>query len=301
MADSTNNNFSGIGLGLLKFCLEHSDGNVGDTDVSQYQRDPEDYKWLMEALNKLESDSQKMKKLIDKLNDESTTNLEKKYALEGIQYFVEDLDLANDLIKVNGLPTIVKFISHEDQEIRYWIAWIIASLTQNNTTTQLALVKLNVMNVLCVTIQKETDDNTKDKQLYALSSLTSGNQTLMDIFVDTYNGLPYLTSLVLSKNSSTQFKAIWFIYKLLSLRPSNLNIVRQNTQLVSNLMNVLNTAEKIETRERALQILYLYVDKDAKAKQSCISLGIDKIINEKLQNSQDEEKTLLQKLQKLLV
>jgi len=299
---SANNNFSGIGLGLLKFCLQHSDGNVGQTDMSQYQRDPEDIKWLMEALNNLENDSQKMKKLVDKLNGNLTTQ-ETKYALEGIQYFVEDLDLANDLIKVNGLPTIVKLISHEDHEIRFWAAWIIASLTQNNLPTQIALVKLDVLNHLSGAIQKETNENTKDKQLYALSSLTSGNQPLMDLFVDSYNGLPYLTSLLLSNNPSTQYKSCWFIYKLLSTRPSNLNIIKQNTHLVTNLMNVLSTAEKADTRERAIHLLHLYINNDAKAKQTCQSLGLDKLITEKLSSSstEEEEKSLLQNLHKLFV
>jgi len=297
---AADNNFSGIGLGLLRFCLEHSDGTVGETDMSRYQRDPEDYKWLMAALNNLESDTQKMKKLIDQLNQDIPTQ-EKKYALEGIQYFVEDLDLANDLIKVNGLATMVKFISHEDHDIRLWVAWIIASLTQNNPTTQLALYKLDVFKLLCEALQKETNDLTKDKQLYALSSLTSGNQSLMDLLVDQYNGLSYLTSLVLSPTSSTQFKAIWFIYKLLSLRPSNLNIVRQNTQLLSNLMAVLSTAEKTETRERAISVLSIYIDHDLKTKKDCLSLGLDKLIHQKLQGALDEEKKLLQKLQQQIL
>jgi hypothetical protein len=297
MADK---NFSGLGLGLLKFCLQHSDGNVGSTDMSQYQRDPEEYKWLMEALNNLESDTQKMKKLIDKLNDGNLSTQEKKYALEGIQYFVEDLDLANDLIKVNGLTTIVKLLNHEDQEIRFWTAWIIASLSQNNPNTQLALVHLDVLNLLCNIIQTETNENTKDKQLYALSSLTSNNQTLMDLFVDSHNGLPYLTSLILANSPSAQFKVIWFIYKLLSLRPSNLNIVKKDSRLLSNLIKVLSTSERLDTRERAILLLQLIIKDDPAAKQTSISLGLDKTIAERLSKARDEEKTFLENLRKLL-
>jgi len=236
----------------------------------------------MEALNNLESDTQKMKKLIDKLNDGNLSTQEKIYALEGIQYFVEDLDLANDMIKVNGLTTIVNLLNHEDPKIRFWTAWIIASLSQNNPNTQMALVHLDVLNLLCNIIQTETDENTKDKQLYALSSLTSNNQTLMDLFVDSHNGLPYLTSLVLSNSPSSQFKAIWFIYKLLSFRPSNLNIIKKDTSLLSNLIKVLSTSEKLETRERTIQLLQLIIKDDPVAKQTSISLGLDKTIAERL-------------------
>jgi len=294
---ATNNNFNGLGLGLLKFCLQHSDGNVGDTNIANYQRDPEDYKWLMEALNNLESDSQRMKKLVDSLNSNSTVSVI-KYALEGIQYFVEDLDLANDLIKVNGFTTILKLIEHEDPEIRFWIAWIIASLTQNNSTTQLALVKLDVLNLLCTAIQKETYDPAKDKQLYALSSLLSGNQTLMDLFVDKYNGLDYLVSLTLSKIPSTQFKALWFLHKLLSSRDINLKKLKTSNQLLPNLLHVIQESSKVESRERALHILLDYIKNDSEAKKKVISSGFPNIITERLSKADEDEKGLLLELQK---
>jgi len=290
-----NNNFTGLGLGLLKFCLEHSDGNVGDTNMENYQRDREDYKWLMEALNNLESDAQRMKKLVESLNGDTTTQ-QMKYALEGIQYFVEDLDLANDLIKVNGLQPIVNLVSHDDADIRLWAAWIVASVSQNHPTTQLALVKLDILSHLCKAIQKETSDEVKDKQLYALSSVTSGNQSLMDQFVDDYNGIPYLVALTVAKSPSTQFKAIWFLYKLLSGRDRNLLIAKQDDNLVNNLMNVISESEKLETRERAVQILGLYLKNDANSLQKCKSLGLDQVILERLSKATDEEKTLLESL-----
>jgi len=290
-----NNNFTGLGLGLLKFCLEHSDGNVGDTNMENYQRDRDDYKWLMEALNNLESDAQRMKKLVESLNGDVTTQ-QMKYALEGIQYFVEDLDLANDLIKVNGLQPIVNLVSHDDADIRLWASWIVASVSQNHPNTQLALVKLDILSHLCKAMQKETSDEVKDKHLYALSSVTSGNQSLMDQFVDDYNGIPYLVALTVAKSPSTQFKAIWFLYKLLSGRDRNLLIAKQDDNLVNNLMNVISESEKLETRERAVQILGLYLKNDANSLQKCKSLGLDQVILERLSKATDEEKTLLESL-----
>jgi len=122
-------NFGGIGLGLLRFCIQHSDGNIGETDLSQYGRDPADYQWLKDALGNLENDSQRMKKLVTKLKEcQNTTEI--VYALEGIQYFVEDLDLANDLVKLDGLKLIVSFLTHENADVRRWSSWLIASLTQ---------------------------------------------------------------------------------------------------------------------------------------------------------------------------
>jgi len=286
-------------LGLLRFCLQHSDGNVGDTNMNNYQRDPEDYKWLMQALNNLESDAQRMKKLVDTLNSNITVE-EMKYALEGIQYFVEDLDLANDLIKVDGLATMIKLIDHEDPEIRYWVAWIIASLTQNNLTTQLAMVKLNVLPLLCGAIQKETNDLAKDKQLYALSSLVSGNQPLMDLFVDTCNGLEYLITMAVSKIPSTQFKSLWFLYKLLCSREINLKKMKTSNQLLPNLLHVLRESEKAEARERAIHILLMCLNNDAEVKKKVISMGFPDVVKERLSKAEEDEKGLLVELEKQL-
>jgi CHASE3 domain sensor protein len=289
-----------LGLGLLKFCLEHSDGNVGDTNLENYQRDSEDYKWLMEALNNLESDSQRMKKLVDSLNSNITVQ-EMKFALEGIQYFVEDLDLANDLIKVNGLSTIVRLILHDDADIRYWIAWILASLTQNNQTTQLALVKLDVLNLLCSAIQKETHDQARDKQLYALSSLMSGNQELMNNFVDTFNGINYLVSMTLSKIPSTQFKSLWFLYKLLTSRPDlNIKKAKENQQLLNNLLYVIKETPKSESLERAIHILLLCIKNDVEAKKKCVALGFPALLKERESKAEEDQKNLLVELHKQL-
>jgi len=46
-------NFGGIGLNLLRFCLQHSDGVVGETDPTHYGHTPADYAWLKESLNNL--------------------------------------------------------------------------------------------------------------------------------------------------------------------------------------------------------------------------------------------------------
>lgn len=83
-------------LGLLRFCIEHSDDPVGMVHGEKKlpDRDPADYKWLMEALDNLEDDAAKARKLLATLKNPASTEEEKKFALEGIQYYVEDIDVA---------------------------------------------------------------------------------------------------------------------------------------------------------------------------------------------------------------
>lgn len=86
-------------LGLLRFCIEHSDDPVGMVSGEHKlpERDPEDYVWLMKALEDLESDTEKMRKLLSTLKKPETTDEEKKFALEGIQYYVEDFDVSRGM------------------------------------------------------------------------------------------------------------------------------------------------------------------------------------------------------------
>lgn len=84
-------------VALLCYYQPFSDdpSQIANTDMSRFERDPEDYVWLQEALGGLESDIDKVRKLIKTLEEPETTDDQRLYALEGIQYYVEDLDVAN--------------------------------------------------------------------------------------------------------------------------------------------------------------------------------------------------------------
>jgi len=284
-----NVNFGGIGLGLLRFCLQHSDGNVGESDPSQYGHTPVDYQWLKEALNNLESDNERLKKLVTKLKE--CQNVEEiVYALEGIQYFVEDLDLSNDLVKLDGIKQVVSLLTHDSADVRRWSSWIIASLTQNNPNTQDMLTSQHdILGVLTKAILNETNDQAKDKQLYAISSVISGRQPLLDQFVDKYNGIPLLVSILGSNLPSTKFKAVWFLYKLLTSRPTNKDHA-QNSEMVPNLIKIVAESEKEDLREKAVETLTIYVNNDTNRAKQCKTLGLDKILVEILKKLDKEEK-----------
>jgi len=228
-----------------------------------------------------------MKKLLTHLNNENTNEV--IYALEGIQYFVEDLDLAMNLVKLDGIKQIVSLLTHENADVRRWSSWIVASLTQNNKNTQHILISQHdILNVLTKSILNETNDQVKDKQLYAISSVTSGNQPLMDMFVGSYNGIPLLVSILGSNLTSTKFKAVWFLYKLLALKASNMEIA-QKTDMVPSLIKIVAETEKDDLRVKAVDILTIYVNNDTNNAKECKSLGLDKILEENLKKLDKEE------------
>jgi hypothetical protein len=86
---------SGIDLALLRFALQHTDSpNLADTQVR-----PEDYEWLREAMANFETDTQKMKKLLELVKKEDGVSEEhKQAALEELQLLVEDLDNATGIV-----------------------------------------------------------------------------------------------------------------------------------------------------------------------------------------------------------
>ncbi len=90
---------------MLKFCLEHSDGSsLAEGKVPN--RDPADYQWLKEALNNLESDADRMKKLVELLSKEDSSLDDKANYLEELQYLVEDIDNAKGKKQIVLAPSI---------------------------------------------------------------------------------------------------------------------------------------------------------------------------------------------------
>jgi len=131
---------SKFGFGLLKFCLEHSDDPqaIVNSQVDS-NRDPKDYEFLVAALSDLESELEKATKLLSRLRDAPADDIfEIKACLEGLQYFCEDLDVSQGIIKESrkGMELVMTFLSHANEEVRFIAAWVLASILQSNITTQ---------------------------------------------------------------------------------------------------------------------------------------------------------------------
>lgn len=90
-----NANLSGIDAGLLRFCLQHSDGGSGGTSAPPPQRDPADYAWLRAALNDLKTDADRMKELTHVIRSTEAAEQTRAACLEELECLVEDLDNAN--------------------------------------------------------------------------------------------------------------------------------------------------------------------------------------------------------------
>ncbi|KAF2074843.1 hypothetical protein CYY_003869 [Polysphondylium violaceum] len=160
-----------IGSGLLKFCLTHSDSpNLQDT-VLPVDRDPKDYEWLRQAFDNLEDDAKRMKKILDLIQEEKTTNSMVISSLQQLEFYIEDLDNAGDLIKLGGIPILVNLLESEESGIRAESATCLAIVAQSEPTIQQYYDSIGVLDKCINMLSKETVSICREKYLSLISSI----------------------------------------------------------------------------------------------------------------------------------
>jgi hypothetical protein len=229
--------YNALPLNLLRFCIEHSDDptTITNLDPARFDRDPEDYKWLMAALGDLETDSTKALRILEKLKANNMSDDDLAAGLEALQYLVEDIDVAKsmlvsfsqsltvlDVAKQSGIPVIVSLLPHNSPPVRSWSAWILASLSQNNHAIFEEGTMLEVVNLLISLLPKEEDSEALSKQLYVLSSFLSNDSHLTNTFLD---------------NSGLQLVVPWMLHEYAPIRvcysfEANLIFVEQSSLVV---------------------------------------------------------------------
>eukprot|EP01103_Thecamoeba_quadrilineata_P000940 TRINITY_DN10832_c0_g1_i1.p1 TRINITY_DN10832_c0_g1~~TRINITY_DN10832_c0_g1_i1.p1 ORF type:complete len:353 (+),score=80.34 TRINITY_DN10832_c0_g1_i1:155-1213(+) len=250
-----------IDAGLLKFCLEHSDGSVGPSNLPQ--RDPQDYVWLREALNNLESDADRMKKLLLTIQDQQKPEGERAFALEELQYLVEDIDNSNDLYKINGFVPIINLLNDPSAIFRYWAAWIISTLVQNNPKSQDLAMNNGIIPLLLTRISSETDNQPLAKVLGATSSLLSNNKRAQEAFRDSQL-LPSVAN-ILERNevdASAKTRAILVLKNFGAGSVDLRKAVVKDGKALEILPKLLNN-DNDQLREQALGLLSVLLDDKA--------------------------------------
>jgi len=220
-------------FGILKFCLDvNSDDPITLHSRTNDNRDPKDYEFLLAAMQNLESDFEKASKLLTKLK-ETQNNFEIKACFEGLQYFCEDLDVSQGIIKLKGIELVVSFIDHDDEEIRFISAWVLASILQSNLETQKYAEKINLLEKLVKAMRNENNPSVMGKLLYALSSFLSDNIELMKLFIDQYDGIQLLNRYLSQKATDEcvpiKAKTIWILSKFINIPSFQTSLIELGT------------------------------------------------------------------------
>ncbi|CAG9328096.1 unnamed protein product [Blepharisma stoltei] len=167
--------------GLLNWSLSYSDG----TRPSEVKpMDEETKKWLKEALESFCVDETTvLKKATDCLSAAEEGNDEERELKEAILYdllgVIENLEAARNLVKVGGIPHLVRCMAGSRYlSVRKLCASVFSSAVQNNPAVQEAAMNAQALDALLELVQVESDQGLQEQYFSCLSALVRGEYTL---------------------------------------------------------------------------------------------------------------------------
>lgn len=140
--------------------------------VKQVFRPIEEIKKEFESLNILiETDYEIIKKLVDKFNSSRSTLDEKIEALNNLEYYVHQVDNAQDLVSLGGFHLVIIALNSTEPKLKEYAAFVIGSAASNNPKVQIAAVDGGALQKLLVLLATQQPVAVKKKSLFAVSSM----------------------------------------------------------------------------------------------------------------------------------
>ncbi|XP_027712299.1 nucleotide exchange factor SIL1 [Vombatus ursinus] len=168
-------------------------------EVRRRFRPIEDLKKDFEALNVvIESDLQIMVRLISQFNSSSTTLEEKIMALYDLEYYVHQMDNAQDLLSFGGLQVVISGLNSTENLVKEYSAFVLGAAFSSNPKVQVEAVEGGALQKLLVILATDHPVTVKKKVLFALSSLLRHFPYAQQQFLK-LGGLQVLRSLVHEK------------------------------------------------------------------------------------------------------
>ncbi|XP_076814739.1 nucleotide exchange factor SIL1-like [Clavelina lepadiformis] len=131
---------------------------------------------LKEAFDQLdlqqETDVEVMKRLVATLTD-AKSSIEAKYvALQDLEYYVHQIDNANDLVTFGGFDIVHNTLNDTDVTLREEAAHVIGSAMQSNPKVQIKAIESGVLSKLLFMLSSQHEPMTvRKKCIYALSAM----------------------------------------------------------------------------------------------------------------------------------
>lgn len=257
---------NGIDSALLRFALTHQDG--GPLEDRPLTRNPADYEWLKQALNSIETDFDRMQRIVKVLQDSNHPETKVKdseiaFSLEELQYLIEDIDNANDFCKIeNGLSSVLQNVKHPSFEIRKWAVHVVCTLVQNNPRAQKFAFEQGTFQILIPLLQSESNPEVQSKIISAVSALIRHFPDAEIAFIEG-GGLNLLGKFLLDteNKSNCTMKTVFLLTLLLSNHPkfiSNFKQLKLDESLfkldksISSSESFLDLKEKIDNLNQVL-------------------------------------------------
>jgi len=257
----------------VNFSLSHSDGGKL-VDNPAPKRDPEDYIWLKKVFNNLETDADKMKKLIQVVQD-ATVDAKKLASLEELEFLVEDLDNANDFHKMGGPELCKSLLKSENASLRQYGASLTGVCCQNNPVEKKFFLEAGLFQALLSGFVTENVKEVRSKLLSAVSALVEEDLPLQNQFLDA-SGVQFLGGLIAHNDSNTKAKALFLLNKLALQNPRAVKDVVSLglLELILMLVNVTHD----DVRHRAMTLLLTLFKQSNRAVDTALKLGLAKYV-----------------------
>lgn len=219
-------------------------------DIKQKYRSMEEIKSAFEELNlNKESDFEAMTRLLASFRDNDSSQEQKLLVLQDLEYYVHQVDNANDFAKINGLETVLQALNSSDPHIKEEAAHVVGSAVQSNPKVQVKVVELGGLPILIRLLSDQKQPmNVRNKAMYALSSLIR-NFPAAQYFFSNSGGFSSLRNLFKEKkNEKLQMKAISLINDLVVERKDlSLHEEEQNKEKIRqyNLFSLSSVIDEI--------------------------------------------------------
>ncbi|CAG5117052.1 unnamed protein product [Candidula unifasciata] len=263
---------------LLKFCLEATRREDAPNESSFEPMTEERRKWLEDALNAMTVNPIERVILcltmIEEAEPDTEAGTEQQIrALSELQDWVEDIDIAGDLIKINGLRVIPKLLSSEVSEIRWRCLELLGNLVQNNPVAQAAVLSLKLLAPLLLMVETDPNPTVRVKALYAISCLIRSYAHALQQFM-AHDGLSVLVKATTSDNDRLRVKATFLLSTICSSNPALRDaLVARGT--VEQLLHILKDEEHNPTHEHIMSALVNLTSNHAPAKERCLGVDFD--------------------------
>ncbi|CAO2593677.1 Nucleotide exchange factor SIL1, partial [Lemmus lemmus] len=198
--------------------MENSkDERARQATVRQLFRPIEELKKEFDELNVvLESDMQIMVRLINKFNSSSSSLEEKVAALLDLEYYVHQMDNAQDLLSFGGLQVVINGLNSTEPQVKEYAAFVLGAAFSSNPKVQVEAIEGGALQKLLVILATEQPLTAKKKVLFALCALLRHFPYAQQQFLK-LGGLQVLRSLVQEKNAKVlAVRVVTLLYDLVT-------------------------------------------------------------------------------------
>ncbi|XP_075457743.1 nucleotide exchange factor SIL1 isoform X2 [Ascaphus truei] len=185
-------------------------------DIKQRFRSIEELKKEFHELNiHIETDFEIMTKLLKRFNNSMSTTAEKVDALNDLEYYVHQVDNAQDLLTSGGLQLLISNLNSTEPLLIEHSAFVIGSALASNPRVQIKAFEGGALQKLLVILATEQPISVKKKALFALSSMLRQFPYAQQQFLK-LGGLQLLKNVFREKHAESLYiRVITLIYDMI--------------------------------------------------------------------------------------